>query len=861
MGQVYRATDTNLGRQVAIKVLPEAFAQDAERVARFEREAKTLALLNHPNIAHIYGLERSGLTALVLELVEGPTLAHRIAKGPIPLEEAFPIAKQIADALETAHEQGIVHRDLKPANINVRPDGTVKVLDFGLAKALGSASPAVTSQSPTVANPEMTEVGIVLGTVAYMSPEQTRGSSVDKRTDIWAFGCVLFEMLTGKRAFEGDHASEVVSAVLRGQLDWRMLPANAPPSIRRLLRRCLERDRSRRLADIADARLEIDDAWAEPATAASLVVDKMRRTRWLAIVGSILSTAAGVALTVLILRARSPEDVSTARSVTRLELNLPTGVELYAGHAQAAALSPDGTNVAFVGVLDGVRQILLRRLDRVEATPLLRRTETPMGCFFSPDGRQLAFVTASSAALKKVSLEDRLVVSLASDVDFTSGGVWGSDDRITFARVDGLWQIPATGGAATQLTRLDKAKGELSHQWPTLVADGKVLLFTVVTGSSRDAAHIEALTLATGHRQVLVDPGTFPLYAASGHLIFFRNDRLLAVPFDANRLVVTGSPTQILESLAIDATGAPVVAISKSGALVHAPGGLVMSKLVWVTHQGLEQPLTSIARRYETPRVARDGRRVAVAADGDVWIHDAARATFTRLTSDETAGNSYPVWTPDGKRVIFRTRTGLYWIAADGSDRSQAIPGTSFSDYPNSVSLDGTTLAFVRVNTDTSGDLYVLSLQGEPRPRAVLKGPAYEGGPQLSPDGRWLAYASDESGEFQIYLRQFEGPDRRWQVSAQGGRQPLWNQNGKELFYRSGNKMMAVEMSTRPEPLLSTPRLLFEHRYAFGRSITTPSYDVSPDGQRFVMVRDESGSGRLNVVLNWVDELTRLVPR
>jgi Tol biopolymer transport system component len=862
MGEVYRAGDTKLNRDVALKILPDAFALDGDRIARFRREAQVLASLNHPNIAAIHGFEDSGSThALVLELVEGPTLADRIAKGPIPLDEALPIAKQIAEALEAAHEQGIIHRDLKPANIKVRDDGTVKVLDFGLAKALEPASaisPALTA-SPTITTPvQMTGIGTLLGTAAYMSPEQAKGRPADKRSDIWAFGCVLYEMLTGTQAFAGSDVGDTLAAVLRGDPDWATLPTATAPSIRRLLRRCLAKDRTRRLADTSSLKLEIDEAINEPrALPGGVAMDAAPRTRWRAIAISMLSTTVAVALTVLATRVVWPPHVPPARSVIRLELDLPAGVELHIG-GQSVALSPDGTHLAFIGVLNGVRQIYVRRLDQFEAVPL-RGTEGANVCFFSPDERALAFIIAGGG-LKRVSLADGLVVPLAADVDFSAGGAWGLDDRITFGRAGTLWQVPATGAAVVQVTRFDQGRRELSHRWPTVVAEGHVILFTVVTGSGRAASRIEALTVATGQRRVLLDAGVSPLYAASGHLVFGRDDALLAAPFDVNRLAVTGPFRRMVENVALDSVGAPIAALSTAGALVYATRNQAASQLVWVSRQGSEQPLTDTPRRYLSPRLSPDGRSVLVTADSDLWIQDTTRATFTRLTPDDTTGGSWANWTPDGARVVFRTATGLRWIAADGSGRTRAIPGTSANDFPISVSPDGSTLAFTRLTDATSADVYVLSLTGDPQPRAIVSGPAYEGGGQFSPDGRWLAYVSDESGQFEVYLRPFPGPGRRSPVSTQGGTHPRWNPNGKELFYRNGAKMMAVEITTVPTLVLSPPQLLFEQRYAYGASVATGNFDVSRDGQRFVMVKDDSVSGRVSVVANWFTELQQRVP-
>jgi Tol biopolymer transport system component len=860
MGEVYQATDSKLGRSVAIKFLPEAFSHDNERVARFEREARVLASLNHPNIAAIFGLEESGNRKfLVMELVGGETLAERIKRGSIPVEESLGIAKQICEALEAAHEKGIVHRDLKPANVKITPDGKVKVLDFGLAKAFEpETSKANLSQSPT---PSMavTNAGLILGTPAYMSPEQTRGITVDRRTDIFSFGAVFYEMLTGGQVFRGEAVSDVLAAVLKEEPDWKRLPPDTPDSIRRLLRRCLTKNHTLRLADIADAMIEINEASGEPAKISNVAPDRRHGVRWTTLTAALLLAAIAIGVTDLVQRVRSRQQESPSRAMMRLELSLPAGVELFTGGA-SVALSPDGTRVAFIGVLGGSRQIFVRRLDQPEATPLLRAMDNHViSCFFSPNGSALGFITTDNL-LKKVSLENGLVNPLATDVDIRAGGAWGADDRITFGKAGTLWQIPARGGAAKQLTQLDQGKGELSHRTPTVVADGRALLFTVVTGSDRRAVHIEALSLATGQRQVLVDQAAISLYAPSGHLIFFRDSALLAASFDVNRLVVTGQPVRVVEDLALDSAGTPIVALSSSGALLYPSSVQATSKLVWVSRQGLEQPITSIPRSYQNPRISPDGRLVLVTANGDLWVQDTIRMTFIRLTSDATAGNSFAVWTPDGKRVVFRTPSGIQWIDTDGSGRSQAIPDTGINDYPSSVAPDGSALAFVRVSADKSADVYVLSLRGEAKPHPVVTTPAYEGGPQFSPDGHWLAYASDESGEFQVYVRPFPGPDRRWPVSTQGGRHVRWNRNGHELFYRNGNKMMVVDVSTHPELVLSSPRLLFEQRYAFGISVTTPNYDVSPDGERFVMVKDDSGSGRLNLVLNWFEELKQRVP-
>jgi serine/threonine protein kinase/Tol biopolymer transport system component len=856
MGEVYRARDTRLGRDVAIKVLPKLFSADPERLARFAREARLLASLNHPHIAAIYGFEEAaGVHALVLELVEGTTLAERLQHGPLPIAEAMRLARQIADALEGAHERGVVHRDLKPQNIKVKPDGTVKVLDFGLAKADVAAARDADVSPMATAPIDGTPQGLILGTIGYTSPEQARGHAVDKRTDIWAFGCVFYEMLTGRAAFAGETMSDTLAAVLKQEPAWQALPADTPPGIRSLLRRCLEKDPVDRLHDIADARIEIQEAIAEPA--AMMPTGPQRRgARWTRTVPWIVA-AGSVAMALLIVQQGSHNTGLPARPVTRLDLDLPAGVELVTVYPPAVVLSPDGTRVAFVGVFRGLRQLYTRRLDQFETVPI-PGTENANAVFTSPDGRSLGFITAD-LALKRVSLADGLVTTVEHDAEFSAGAAWGTDDRITFVRAGALWQVPAAGGQATQLTTLDSGKRDLLHAWPNVIAQGRILLFVSITGSSRGASHIEALSLATGRRRVIVESGTFPLYAPSGYLVFFRDGALLGAPFDTERLEVTGPVVRVLENLAVGTTmDAPFAALSDAGLLAYAPSDAGTTRLVWVSRQGVEQPINSTPRRYQYPRLASDGRRTVVTAAGDLWIQDTARATFARLTSEQTVGNAFPAWTPDGTRVLFRTLTGMYWTAADGSGHPQAIAGSQSGDLPCSVSPDGDTLAFMRQDAQTSRDIYVLSLRGPPRPRPVVSTPAFEGGPQFSPDGHWMAYASDESGQMQVYVRPFPGPDRRWPVSTQGGTQPLWNRNGKEIFYRLGNKMMVVDVSGGVDLTLSQPRQLFDQRYVF-QNVSLANYDVSPDGQRFLMLKDETGSGRLNIVLNWTEELKRLV--
>ena len=855
MGEVYRARDTKLNRDVALKVLPEIFALDADRLARFRREAQVLASLNHPHIAAIYGFEdQSDIHALVLELVEGPTLADRIAQGPLPIDEVLQIAKQIAEALEAAHEQGVIHRDLKPANIKLTASGKAKVLDFGLAKMLETeVSAASVSMSPTI-GVQATYAGVILGTAAYMSPEQARGKALTQRTDIWSFGCVLYEMLTGRQAFEaGETVSDAVAAILTREPDWTLLPAGVPAGVRTVLRRCLQKSSDRRLHSIADARIELEDSSDALPPAASTIVAPARAVPlwrrglpWA--VAALAIAAAAAALW------RAPSGSSAPRAVIKLELNLPQKLELFAGSTRSVAVSPDGTRVAFVGAINGSRQVYLRPLDKYEAVAL-RGSDGATACFFSPDGRSIALVTAAGV-LKTIALSDGLTVTVTDNVNFLYGAAWLPDDRIVFVRSAALWQIPRTGGPATPLTMLGGAKNDALHAWPAALPDGKTLLFGVESG---DVWRVDAMTLATGERRTIVERGSVPLYAASGHLVFLRDDQMFAAPFDASRVQVTGPAAPALDSQAALAPGVPIFDLSKSGTVVYSPSAAV-SRLMWVTRQGIEAPVNDVLRTYTNPRIAPDGNRIAVQS-GDLWTQDVARATYTHLASTDIQAGSFQIWTADGRKVMYRTSTGIHIRDADGGGDPLLIAGTTEWDYPASVTADGETLIFLRSSQETSFDIYELSLKDPLKLRTVLKTPAYEGGVQLSPDGHWLVYVSNDSGQNEIYLRPYHGADRRWPVSTQGGTQPKWNPNGKEIFYRNGNKMMAVDVSAMANVTLSPPRVLFEATYAFGTGITIANYDVTRDGQRFLMVKNESGAGRLNIILNWFEDLARVAPQ
>ncbi len=873
MGEVYQAHDTKLGRDVAIKVLPEAFAHDSERLSRFQHEAKMLASLNHPNIATIHGLEQSnGTSYLVMELVSGETLAERIKRdGAVPVEEALTVAKQIAEALEAAHEKGIIHRDLKPANVKVTPEGKVKVLDFGLAKAFASEiADSNPSQSPTL-SAVATMQGVLLGTAAYMSPEQARGKAVDKRTDIWAFACLLYEMLTGKQAFDGDDITEILAAVVKSEPDWRVLPSSAPAQIRNLLRRCLQKDKAFRMQAAGDIRIEIQEAISTPAAEAQGDVAVSKLGGWRLPVSLGLSTLIVAAIAGFAGWNLKPAPASTPQPVTRTVINLPPGQQLAGlNDGSAVALSPDGTHLAYVARQGGTQELYLRAMDSLEAKPI-PGTEGAGNPFFSPDGQWVGFFAAGK--LKKVSVSGGGALTLG-DTAFPRGGSWGSQGMIAFspAGVGVLQQVSDSGGAPKPLTRFEK--GDLSHRWPEFLPGGKAVLFAAgPSGVTFSNAQVAVQSVGTGERRNLIQAGSNPRYAPSGHLVYAQGGSLMAVPFDPQRLVVTGTANAVVEGvLQSPVTGITQYSISATGSLVYVPGGIQATQLslVWVNRNGTEQPLTAPGRAYFAPRLSPDGRRVAVGIgeqETQVWQYDLSRDALTRFTF---AGNlnTVSVWTPDGKRIAFESNKegtpNLFWQLADGSGGLERLTTSEHVQIPMSWSPDGQLLAFNDINPNPTvhRDILVLRM-GDRKVQPFLRTGFDEGLPRFSPDGRWLAYVSNESGRNEIYVQSYPGPGGKWQISSEGGTEPAWNSNGRELFYRTGNKMMAVEIATQPGFVAGKPRMLFEGRYE-SSPIAGHNYDVSPDGQRFLMLKPseaaEAASTQIVVVQNWFEELKRRVP-
>jgi serine/threonine-protein kinase len=869
MGEVYRARDPKLGREVAIKILPRLFTADPDRLSRFDREARMLASLNHPHVGAIYGLEdMDGKPVLVLELVEGDTLAERIAEGPIAPAEALTVASQIAEALEAAHDKSIVHRDLKPANIKITPEGLVKVLDFGLAKASAGSEPgADLAKSPTVTDVGGTREGTLLGTVAYMSPEQARGKVVDRRTDIWAFGCVLYEMLSGLPAFSGETLADTLTGIIGREPDWTALPAGTPSDVRRLLKRCLEKNPSRRLRDAADVRIEIDDVLHEPSTGRPAVdadpTTRASRQSWVQTISiaAIMALGAGLAAWTL-----KPSSAPNRLPVARLTVALPPG-DTIGLIFPSVALSPDGRILAYTaGQALIARQLFVRPIDSLDVTSLAG-TEGANAPFFSPDGRWIGFF--ADGKLKKVLATGGGLQTLC-DAAAAFGGTWGTDGSIYFApfSTSGIWQVPASGGSPQEATRLDRTQGEVSHRWPQVSADGKVVLFTAWTGPGWDEKHLEAQIGGTGGHVMLVRGASTGRYLSTGHLLYARNEKLFVVPFDLAHLSVTGPPVTLLDrpSEQAGAGEGAQFTVSDSGTLAYVRSDSRSSdrRMVWVTAGGDVQRLNSPHAAYTDPAISPDGRSVAVSIQGPtqtIWVYDLVRSTLTTLPS--VGSSQSPTWTPDGVRLVYRgTRAGyrnLFWRVADGSADEERLTVTDMLQTPATVSQDGT-MVFDQASPGTGKDIWMMRLDAGRAPQPVLKTRFNEGSPQLSPNGRWMAYRSDESGRYEIYARAFPRPGGKFQISTDGGSEPRWSRDGRELFYRNGDKMMAARISIGSTLTVGAPRPLFEGHYEVSDT-GTGGYDVSAD-RRFLMIEwaaPQQPVTHINVVLNWFEDLKRTV--
>ncbi len=890
MGVVYRATDTSLGRQVAIKILPEAFAADPDRLARFEREAKTLASLNHPHIAAIYAVEKSGpstgsgqaaMYALVMELVEGEDLSQRIAKGAMPIDEALPIAKQIAEALEAAHEQGIIHRDLKPANIKVRADGTVKVLDFGLAKALdpAAASSAQAVNPPTITSPAMTQAGMILGTAAYMAPEQARGKMVDRRADIWAFGAVLFEMLTGTRAFRGEDVTDTIVSVISKEPDWSAVPAATPAALRRLLTRCLKKDVKTRLQAIGDARVQIDELLsgapedASSTTTTTTTASSRRRLPWMVAIVAVAGMVAMATPTLRYLRQTPPP----VPPETRLEIVTPA-----TSQPGSFVLSPDGRQIVFAADSDGASRLWLRPLAGTSAQPLAG-TEGATWPFWSPDGRSIGFVAENT--LKRLDLAGGAPQTLAT-VTGGAGGTWHTDGVILFAsNTTGLplMRVAATGGAAVPVTQVE---GASSHTAPQFLPDGRYLCY-VAGGTDVQGIYLGALDGRAPTRLVAADAGGvyLPSHGGAsdasatgdgGWLLWVRpgTATLVAQRLDLTTATLVGEPATLAEGVGADFRSNRIaVSAAATGLLAYRSGDGSLRQLTWVDRSGAAHG--AVGPRDGTlsnPSVSPDGQRVAVTrtvqGNEDVWLLDGLRDS--RFTFDRDLSR-YPVWSGDGARIMFSRReaavSDVYQKRSNGAGEAERLLTSVQAKLVTSASEDGRFVLFNSVDPQTNVDIWVVPTSGDRTPTVWLKTPFREGYAMFSPDGRWVAYQSNESGRPEIYVRPFVRPsddssatqaDGQWQVSTGGGIHPVWRHDGKELFYLNpAGELMAAPITTTAAAVVpGVPVALFPTRIVGGGidAIQVRQYDAARDGRFLINTVVESAAAPITLIQNWNPE-------
>ncbi len=868
MGQVYRARDAKLNRDVALKVLPDLLADDPDRLARFQREAQVLGALNHPNIAHIHGFEDSLSTgsgqaaahAIVMELVEGPTLADRIKQGPIPIDDALPIARQIAEALEAAHELAIVHRDLKPANIKVRDDGVVKVLDFGLAKALDTGSTASSSamNSPTL-TARATQMGTILGTAAYMAPEQAKGKSVDRRADIWAFGVVLYEMLTAERCFKGEDISDTLAAVLRQDVDWAALPADTPPRLRRLLERCLDRDVKQRLRDIGEARVEIAKIEAGAPDASVMIAAGAVATpappRHAVIPWAIAAVASIALATALVMWApwtEAPQAQSMHLSI------VPPAALAYnaATFERSLAISPDGTRMVYVSAPDG--KLVVRAIDSLAAEPIAGITGARQP-FFSHDGKWIGF-SQGATELKKVSVTGGPAVSVVKLTAPPRGASWGADDTIVFATAGtslGLLSVPAGGGQEPkELTK--PVSGEGDHLFPSILPSGRAVLFTVVS-TVPENSQVAVLDLTNGQQKILIRGGSQAEYVAPGFLVYGVAGTLRAVRFDLKTLEVQGDAVPVADGVTMGPNASVQFAVSETGALTYAPGSNTIEgarrSLVWLDRKGQETPIKNMPlQEYAALRLSPDNTSVATqinsVLNSDIWVWRFKGETLEKLTLDN-AGDGAPVWTPDSRRIVFRSnRTGpdyqLFWQAADGTGAVEQLTTEATNHAPMGFA-GANQLLFTEYGKNNSNDLAMMTMDKRQRTPLVAT-PFEDRNATASPDGRFIAYESAKSGDFQIFVTTF--PDVNggsWQISTTGGVKPVWSSDGKELFYQKpgagqgASELYAAPIATTPAFSRGNPVKLFDFR---GILISSgfPSWDVSRDGKRFIAIKNNSAS-------------------
>ena len=862
---MYKARDTRLERTVAIKVLPTHLADREELRERFEREAKTIASLNHPHICTLFDTgHQDDVDFLVMEYIEGETLAQRLQRGALPIQQVLQFAIEIADALDKAHRKGITHRDLKPGNIMLTKSGT-KLLDFGLAKLKQEAAPVIPdSQLPTMKS-AVTAEGTILGTLQYMAPEQVEAKEVDARTDIFAFGAVVYEMATGKKAFEGKSSASVMAKIMEAEPpSISSLQPMTPQALDRVVRKCLAKEPDERWQTASDLCGELKwIAEGGSQTGISASTDSARTwKKYLPWVAAIAVAIVAVAGTALYMRRSTP---ASTRAV-RFTVGPPEKIE-FSADPSFLSVSPDGSKLAFSTGTPAGFQLWIRALDSPTAQAL-PGTEGAGNPFWSPDSQSVVFF--ANGKLKKIAISGgpaQILTEASSPIvtnASTAGGSWSREGVILFTSIGTINRVSESGGASSPVTTLDASKSEVGHLWPQFLPDGNHFLFLAYGSPGTGGVYVASLD--SKERKLILNSATNAVYVLPGYLLFTRQGTLMAQSFDAARLQLMGEAVPVAQGVqTVDVVGRSAFTTSDNGVLAYRGGGTAASlTLVWVNRNGSEQRLNAPTHNYVIPRLSPDGQRVASGiqeAANQIWLYDLSRDALTRLTFEGT-NNVDPIWTPDGKWIVFKgNKNRLFWQPADGSGAAEELISGELgsNNIPGSWSPDGQELALTE--NRATRKIWIMPLKDR-KPRLFDDSPLYETAPRFSPDGHWIAYASNESGRYEIYVRPYPGPGGKWQVSTEGGTEPVWNPKGRELFYREGQKMMAADYNAQPAFSAGKPKMLFEGPYV-PTPLSIPDYDVSSDGQRFLMLKaaeQAPATAQINVVLNWPEELKKKVP-